>query len=965
MAHSGKTITFGTDLFPQEDSIYKLGSSDKKWNLYANQISGLNKFNAIITGSGTTAVTSGTKMPALWRFNLGIASPSEGDIVTIKIPVAGHGNGVFVSLDNGTTYYPVSVSGTSLLTTHYKANQIISLVCVGSGGTNAIYPAQATINGNSYTLGTSTDITGKHWCVLNYYDSGNTNTLMRTYALSTTTSLPLLAGMTDTEGNWTNYTSSYKALYGAISSTDTDRPTIDLPTGHITVPGGITGDLTGNATTATTASFIGKGSHTTAITVNEFTPAVGTLTILGNVSNTSMPNKTNNANAEVIVKAHPTSETNYYEARLGFNSNGNLYHMPVNGNSWKTILDSSNYTSYAVAKTGATMSGELTLSKANGKSNFGVYVAHTNPNNDTTKSKKVALMIGGSSGSGGLYDVSQGKWIVYSDTDGNITLNGNATTATTATGVSQNVSSTASYRKILLNGGDVYTAWNTDAAARTGALYQATSISVQPSTGTILANKYIAESTDDASSTSTGTLIVNGGVGIAKKLYVGTESHFSGAIYTANNTWNQMGDDAYFGDINKAGHIGIQGKNGNTGIFFTTYNQTTKTTGAALTWDGTNMTFDKAVKLPADPQNALEAATKQYVDNSFATNDAMIYKGVLNGASSNTNGGTLITTTGNKQGHTYKVGTAGYIMGEYCETGDMIICVTDCEAATTSNYSTVKANWTFVQTNLTNAVVTDTTGGENGYLAKFSAKSTLTKGPKIGTSTTTWLNEKGEWSTPTAANVGAATSGHTHGNITNGGGMTATGAALANGDTLLFVDSSETNKLIKQTSITFDGSTTTQALSKKGSWESTVNVNIAADDTTSTDNYPIVYATGKVATTTAQNSGLKKTTTKLYFQPSTGTLTATKFSGELSGNASSASKISAKLVTNKKIYFLGTETTITSTAANVSLEGDTGVYITTTAGEFSAVRHSYNVSGTEKAYTTYNTTDDSIDFIFI
>lgn len=93
--------------------------------------------------------------------------------------------------------------------------------------------------------------------------------------------------------------------------------------------------------------------------------------------------------------------------------------------------------------------------------------------------------------------------------------------------------------------------------------------------------------------------------------------------------------------------------------------------------------------------------------------------------------------------------------------------------------------------------------------------------------------------------------------------------------------------------------------------------------------------------------------------------TSGTFSGSLTGNAGSASTVSAKLVTNKKIYFLGTETTITSTAANVSLEGDTGVYITTTAGEFSAVRHSYNVSGTEKAYTTYNSTDNSIDFIFL
>jgi len=85
----------------------------------------------------------------------------------------------------------------------------------------------------------------------------------------------------------------------------------------------------------------------------------------------------------------------------------------------------------------------------------------------------------------------------------------------------------------------------------------------------------------------------------------------------------------------------------------------------------------------------------------------------------------------------------------------------------------------------------------------------------------------------------------------------------------------------------------------------------------------------------------------------------------ITGNAATASKISAKLATTTKTYLLGTTTAITATAANVDITGDTGVYLTTTAGELSAVRHSYNVNGTEKAYTCYNTTDNSIDFIFI
>ena len=63
-----------------------------------------------------------------------------------------------------------------------------------------------------------------------------------------------------------------------------------------------------------------------------------------------------------------------------------------------------------------------------------------------------------------------------------------------------------------------------------------------------------------------------------------------------------------------------------------------------------------------------------------------------------------------------------------------------------------------------------------------------------------------------------APASHGHGSITNAGAITATGVALANGDSLAFVDSSDSSK-VKKTSITFDSSTTTQFLSKKGTFE--------------------------------------------------------------------------------------------------------------------------------------------------
>lgn len=56
---------------------------------------------------------------------------------------------------------------------------------------------------------------------------------------------------------------------------------------------------------------------------------------------------------------------------------------------------------------------------------------------------------------------------------------------------------------------------------------------------------------------------------------------------------------------------------------------------------------------------------------------------------------------------------------------------------------------------------------------------------------------------------------HTHGNITNAGNIT-TSATIASGDALIIQDSSA-SKLVKST-ITFDGSTETSYLSKKGTW---------------------------------------------------------------------------------------------------------------------------------------------------
>jgi len=97
-------------------------------------------------------------------------------------------------------------------------------------------------------------------------------------------------------------------------------------------------------------------------------------------------------------------------------------------------------------------------------------------------------------------------------------------------------------------------------------------------------------------------------------------------------------------------------------------------------------------------------AVATLVAGAVSTADAMRFEGALDGAQANTNGGTL-TPAAEKKGATYKVRTAGYINGVYCEVGDMIISGEDNVPAATwdaTNEVIVNADkWIILQSNLT------------------------------------------------------------------------------------------------------------------------------------------------------------------------------------------------------------------------------------------------------------------------
>lgn len=149
----------------------------------------------------------------------------------------------------------------------------------------------------------------------------------------------------------------------------------------------------------------------------------------------------------------------------------------------------------------------------------------------------------------------------------------------------------------------------------------------------------------------------------------------------------------------------------------------------------------------------------------LAANDAMIYKGTLPNNYSSTV--TSYYTPAANCGWTYKVSNVCNINGVYCEVGDVFICTKDdTVAATSTNYSTIMANWTVVQTNLTSAVVA-ATGTSANHLAKFTGPTTIANAT-VKYSKTTGVSVEGIPSTYTITHTSTALSGAKTGTGTTG-----------------------------------------------------------------------------------------------------------------------------------------------------------------------------------------------------
>lgn len=348
----------------------------------------------------------------------------------------------------------------------------------------------------------------------------------------------------DTKEIWTH------GVYFSCSGTWATSITLSL-TGDTT--GSVSIDGSGNASIATTTNYLA-----TIATPADANDAASTLWhkisyYRVNSSASNLFPVTNNANGILSLNVHDYS----YTHQLGFSSDGNIYHRRRSGGtwetSWKTILNSSNYTNYH-------HTFESLTNKPTTLSGYGI-------------TDCIPIIKGG---------------LVTTDTDlstlGMTTIGAKLSVSRTTDGTGV-PSWWTPYSNFLMfrSTGDTYSGIATytfeEYVTFVGGRNLETAATNVPNwwfriKGNSSATYDLNSFQNTINNLDSNYLRKSGGT-------------MTGALNFANNTWNKVGDDAYMGDCNVAGMIGIKGINADT-PGFAMYN-TAGTLLGKLYASGTNL----------------------------------------------------------------------------------------------------------------------------------------------------------------------------------------------------------------------------------------------------------------------------------------------------------------------------------------------------------------------------------------
>jgi len=203
--------------------------------------------------------------------------------------------------------------------------------------------------------------------------------------------------------------------------------------------------------------------------------------------------------------------------------------------------------------------------------------------------------------------------------------------------------------------------------------------------------------------------------------------------------------------------------------------------------------------------------------------EPMVMKGTLG------TGGTITslpTASASNEGYTYKVITDGTYASQAAKVGDLFVSynpsgstyswllIPSGDETTSDTWRNIKVNGT---EKLGNAISTGAVDFVNGTGTTVGFNAT---GNKVSVNVTygSDANTACQGNDSRLSDARTPTS-HTHGNIQNGGTLQTNDITIASGDKLVVTDSSDSNK-VARTSVSFDGSTTSTALTPKGTFES-------------------------------------------------------------------------------------------------------------------------------------------------
>ena len=404
------------------------------------------------------------------------------------------------------------------------------------------------------------------------------------------------------------------------------------------------------------------------------------------------------------------------------------------------------------------------------------------------------------------------------------------------------------------------------------------------------------------------------------------------------------------------------------------------------------------------------------IANIFAANDAMVFKGTIGSS------GATVTELPNTHstGWTYRVITAGTYAGVACEIGDLIICVTDGTtannahwavaqgnidgavigpaSATTNNIATfnattgklikdsgygititltdatktnnvptgaavmgyVEGNFSGIGHNHDDAYVKKSVGTAVGDLVYWSANATPAK---LGGNTTTTLKTltmKGTGSAgaaPAWSDMSALINSLTEGSspagrndyivaqYANGGTTTTTYHRRKLSNIFSALDSSDITNAIGYTPVNKAGDTMEGALTLSGA--PTENLHAATKKYVDDNKYTHPTTSGNKHIPSGGSSG------QFLGWDSDGT-------AKWVNNPNVDTKVNVVARGTTKSYLMADTTSPTSTAGAHTAVAETGIYMTTTAGQLNATTFKVN----EAVTLQYNTTTKSLDFIF-